>query len=65
MNVIFLERRPSEPNRAKTQANTIEMIVSSTVTMLPAAMYQNHFFMTSTLIRLPPEASPSDLNSQE
>ena len=46
------------------QANRIEMTVSSTVTMPPAAMYQNHSFMTSTLIRLPPEASPCDANSQ-
>jgi len=43
-------------------ARTIEMTVISTVTMLPAAMYQNHCFMTSTLMRLPPDTSPSDLN---
>ena len=63
MKVIFLESRPSEPKRAKTQASRMEMIVSSTVTMAPAAMYQNHSCMTSKLMRLPPEAPPSDANS--
>ena len=48
------------------QANRmIEMTVSSTVTMAPAAMYQKHSCITSTLIRLPPEAPPADLNSHE
>ena len=47
------------------QARVIEMTVSSTVMMAPAAMNQNHCFMTSTLMRLPPVASPSDLNSHE
>src|SRR5450756_1410882 len=65
LKVIFLERRPSEPKRAKRQARAIEMTVSSTVMMLPAAMYQNHCFMTSKLMRLPPDASPADLNVQE
>ena len=46
------------------QASAIEMTVNSTVMMLPAAMYQNHCFMTSTLMRLPPDASPFDANSQ-
>jgi hypothetical protein len=51
LNVIFLERRPSEPKRARMQAKRMEMTVSSTVTRAPREMNQNQSLMTLALMR--------------
>ena len=44
------------------QAKRMEMTVSSTVTMAPAAMYQNQFFMTLDVDEAGRPAWPFDLN---
>ena len=46
-------------------ARMMEMMVSSTVMIAPPAMYQNHCFITATLIREPPLAAPFEVNFHE
>ena len=46
-------------------ARMMETMVSSTVMMAPAAMYQNQSFITWVLMREPPLASPAEANVHE